>query len=104
MKKLVFILVFLFAANSLIQAQTKDKYCMISFIESTGSKVKIYADDGNGQPHIMEDNLTGKTLLFDSNIAGLNYMIEQGWTLVGNTTTSKTTYEVEHYFLLKKTE
>ncbi len=102
MKNYLFIAL-LFAITSTVGAQSKEKYCMISFIESTGRKVKIYTDDGNGQPHILEDNLTGNTLLFDSEIAGLNYMIEKGWTLVNNTSAGNNS-TVEHYFLLKKTE
>jgi len=90
MKKLLFLL--LFTLPVFCKAQTDSashkqtvSYCTAE-IYPDGSKYEIIMDDGtkkkSSQMEIKTPN--GKVMKLDSRIAALNYVTQQGWTLVSS--------------------
>lgn len=106
MKKLFFTILLLIGITPLLFSQnTNETYCQITALE-TGipKKFKILADFGTGQIETLTDSKTGLELKFETIVEGLNYLSKQGWQVINFTTTKDTSNEIEHHYLLRKTE
>lgn len=81
-------------------ASAKKEYCAVwAQAKMTSTKITMTLDDGSEKLKTVTD-ANGSTITFNSTIAALNYLAEQGWEVV----TTYTEYNTLRYLLVREVE